>query len=166
MNETIFTVIEAQKQMIAQRDFNAPLNLVWRAWTEAELLDKWWAPKPWKAKTKRRDFSEGGEWLYCMQGPNGEEHWGITQYLKIVFEEFFDATDAFCDEEGTINNELPGTEWHVVFTETNSGTRVDVTTTFTSEEAIKQLIEMGVKEGTKMAHNNLDEVLEELLAIN
>lgn len=164
MNETVFTENPDQKQMIIEREFNGPVSLVWRAWTEAELLDKWWAPKPWKAVTRHMDFREGGYWLYCMQSPEGEQHWGKATFIKIVVKDFFDAEDVFCDEEGNENKELPGTEWHVVFTETKSGTKVKVTTTFASEEAMKQLIEMGVKEGTKMSHSNLDEVLEELLA--
>lgn len=164
MNSTIFTENFAQKQMLVSRTFNGPLDLVWRAWTEAELLDKWWAPKPWKAVTKNMDFREGGYWLYCMQGPEGEQHWGRADYKKIEIEDFFDAEDAFCDEEGNVNRELPGTDWHVTFTKTGTGTRVEVTTTFESEDAMKQLIEMGVKEGTEMAHNNLDGLLKELLA--
>lgn len=164
MNQTNFTENLTEKQMLVSRTFNAPLDLVWRAWTEAELLDKWWAPKPWKTITKTMDFREGGYWLYCMQGPEGEQHWGRADYKTIVVKDFFEAEDAFCDEEGNVNAELPGSDWHVLFTETESGTKVGVTTTFASEEAMKQLIEMGVKEGTQMAHNNLDELLKELLS--
>lgn len=36
----------------AVREFEANLSLVWKAWTEAEMLDQWWAPKPWKCETK------------------------------------------------------------------------------------------------------------------
>ena len=39
-------------RLIVVRDFDAPVDLVWRAWTESELLDLWWAPKPWRAQTK------------------------------------------------------------------------------------------------------------------
>ena len=163
MNETVFTEIFDQKQMIVEREFKGPLDLIWRAWTEAELLDKWWAPKPWKTVTKHMDFREGGYWLYCMKGPNeGERHWGKANYLKIRVEDFFDAKDIFCDEDGNENKELPGTGWHVMFTQIKTGTKVKVITSFSSIEAMKQLIEMGVKEGTKMCHNNLDELLHEL----
>jgi uncharacterized protein YndB with AHSA1/START domain len=164
MNETVITEYLDQKQMIVEREFAGPLDLVWRAWTEPELLDKWWAPKPWKAVTKHMDFRVGGYWLYCMQGPEGEKHWGRANYLKIKVEDFFDAEDAFCDEDGNVNNELPGTDWHVTFTATESGTTVEVTTTFASKDAMRQLIEMGVKEGTAMAHKNLDELLESMVA--
>lgn len=161
--ETIFTEDPGNKTMHVSREFNAPPDLVWRCWTEAELLDKWWAPQPWKTITKHMDFREGGSWLYCMQGPNeGEKHWGRTDYHKIEKKDFFDADDSFCDENGTVNTELPGTKWHVVFTATGTGTRVETTTTFASAEALRKLVEMGVKEGTRMAHENLDSLLKEL----
>jgi uncharacterized protein YndB with AHSA1/START domain len=128
------------------------------------LLERWWAPRPWKAVSKHMDFREGGHWLYCMQGPDGEKHWGKSTYRKIVKNDYYEADDVFCDEEGNVNKDLPGTDWHVSFSETNSGTKVIVTTTFESEKGMQQLIEMGVQEGTKMCHRNLDEVLEEVLS--
>lgn len=164
MNKTTFTENLDKKQLIVSREFNGPLELVWRTWTEAELLDRWFAPKPYKSVTKTMDFKEGGHRLYCMQGPNGEEHWGIMNFKKIVVHDFFEAEDAFCDSEGNVNQDLPGTDWHVQFTKTSSGTKVEVTSTFASVETMKQLVEMGVKEGTAMSHDNLDELLKELQA--
>src|SRR5690606_40261776 len=65
----------AQKKIFIKREFNAELEKVWQAWTTAELLDEWWAPKPWKARTKSLDFREGGKWFYAMVGPDGSESW-------------------------------------------------------------------------------------------
>ena len=48
------------KKITVTRHFNAPLDQVWKAWTESELLDQWWAPKPFKAETKFMDFKVGG----------------------------------------------------------------------------------------------------------
>lgn len=163
MSKTIFTEDLDKLQMIVEREFKGPVELVWRAWTEAELLARWWAPKPWKAITKHMDFREGGYWLYCMQGPEeNQQHWGRADYSKIVIRDFFEAQDYFCDPEGNKNENLPGTRWHVLFTKTGAGTKVMVTTTFASQEGMKKLIEMGVKEGTKMTHDNLDDLLQEL----
>lgn len=61
----------ANKKLIVVREFDAPLAEVWKAWTDSSILDQWWAPKPWKAKTKTMDFREGGTWLYSMVGPDG-----------------------------------------------------------------------------------------------
>src|SRR6187431_3103993 len=69
MNATIlfnFQVDKVNKKINVERSFNGPIDPVWSAWTEAEILDQWWAPKPWRAETKSMNFKEGGRWHYCM----------------------------------------------------------------------------------------------------
>lgn len=162
MNETIFTKQPEQRQLNVTREFNGSLDLVWKSWTDPDLLDQWWAPKPWKAETKFMDFSEGGYWLYSMNGPEGERHWARADYKKITEPVFFKADDSFCDEDGNKNSEMPEMFWKVNFTETESGTKVDVNISFSSEADMEKIIETGFKEGFMMAHNNLDELLKEL----
>lgn len=148
------------KAIIVTRVFDAPLNKVWNAWTNSEILDTWWAPKPWKAKTKSFDFRPGGDWLYAMQGPEGEEHWAIVKYESVDPNKSFTGTDNFCDEEGNINSEFGNSHWDVAFSDNgNDTTKVVVTLTFASEEDKSKLVEMGFKEGFSMGHDNLDEVL-------
>jgi len=159
MSKTIINENPAKKQLIIRREFNAPIELVWKAWTESELLDQWWAPKPWYAKTKYMDFRPGGYWLYCMNGPEGEQHWARADYLKIITQESFEGDDAFCDEEGNINHDIPGIHWQVKFIPMASNTLVEVITTFASVEDLKTIVEMGFKEGFTAAHGNLDELL-------
>lgn len=74
----------------------------------------------------------------------------------------FDADDSFCDEEGNRNYELPGMRWNNVFTLNGTGTNVNVSITFTSEEDLEKIISMGFKEGFAAAHNNLDELLKNM----
>jgi uncharacterized protein YndB with AHSA1/START domain len=71
------------KKITVKREFNAAPDLVWRAWTESKLLEKWWAPKPWMAKTKTLKFGEGGNWLYAMEGPDGTKIWSIVELSSI-----------------------------------------------------------------------------------
>ena len=71
MNQTTISKDAAARQLTVVREFQAPVEQVWKAWTEPSLLDEWWAPRPWKAITKRMDFQPGGTWLYVMAGPNG-----------------------------------------------------------------------------------------------
>jgi len=66
-----FLVDKENKKITVERSFNAPLDLVWSAWTEAEILDLWWAPKPYRTETKKMDFREGCRWHYCMVSPEG-----------------------------------------------------------------------------------------------
>src|SRR5687768_8096768 len=95
-----FTIDKENKKIKVEREFDAPVARVWAAWTEQELLDQWWAPKPWKARTKTMDFREGGYWLYAMVGPEGEEHWARADYKSISPLRSFSAADSFCDENG------------------------------------------------------------------
>ena len=157
--ETIYTTDEANKKIKATREFDAPVEKVWKAWTEKELLDQWWAPKPWKAKTLSMDFRDGGSWLYYMEGPEGERHYCRADYRSIVPNKTYEGLDAFTDEKGNINEEMPRMKWKVVFNKAGSGTKVDVEISFDSIESLEKIIEMGFKEGFAMAHNNLDELL-------
>jgi uncharacterized protein YndB with AHSA1/START domain len=158
-HQTVFKEDLANKKIKVTREFDAPVDKVWRAWTEPALLDKWWAPKPWKAVTKSMDFREGGNWLYYMQGPEGEKHHCICEYKTIDPEKNFTGTDAFTDEDGNVNKEMPQMAWDVSFRDQGNSTLVEVIISFASEEAMKQTIEMGFKDGFAAAHSNLDELL-------
>jgi uncharacterized protein YndB with AHSA1/START domain len=61
-----FTVDKNTATIYVTREFAADLDLVWDAFTKAEILDQWMGPKPWRVKTKEMDFREGGRWLYTM----------------------------------------------------------------------------------------------------
>ncbi len=159
MNGTTITKDAANKQLTIVRDFKAPVEQVWRAWTEPSLLDEWWAPKPWKAKTKSMEFKEGGTWLYAMQGPDGEETWCRADFETVDPGRSYTGTDAFCDADGKVTNDPPGMHWQVAFTPTAAGTRVNVVITFQSEEDMNKIVEMGFKEGFTAAHANLDSLL-------
>lgn len=158
-NRTQYTKDLPNKKLLVTRNFNAPLELVWRAWTESDLLDQWWAPKPYRAETKSISFTDGGNWLYCMAGPNGERQWCKVDFKKIDTHKSFEVVTYFCDENGVKNEEMPAMEWKSVFTAGGSGTTVEVTVTFTSQEALEQIVAMGFREGFAAAHDNLDEVL-------
>ncbi len=160
MNETKFT---ADKNVLTiRRTFDAPISVVWRAWTEAELLDQWWAPEPWKSQTSRMEFMIGGERLYAMVGPEGEEHWGLTTYKTVELQKSFSGEDAFCDNEGNVNIDLPVSNFQNQFKSETEKTVVIVITEYASEESLKQIIEMGLKEGLTIAYKKLDEVLNNL----
>ncbi len=157
MNETNFET--KGSQLIVTRTFMAPLALVWRAWTEPELLDQWWAPKPWKSQTSHMEFKMGGYRLYAMVGPQGEKHVGRTDYLSIIVNHSFSGKDSFCDAAGNVNPELPVAKFSNQFTGEGDQTVVRVVTQYGSEEELQQVIKMGMKEGLSMAYENLDQLL-------
>ncbi|GAB2772718.1 hypothetical protein GCM10027275_14560 [Rhabdobacter roseus] len=155
-----FNVDKENNKIRVERAFAAPVANVWAAWTQAELLDQWWAPKPWQAKTKTMDFREGGHWLYAMVGPEGEEHWARADYQSIVPTKAFTAQDAFCDENGTINDALPGAHWSNTFQpQGDHATVVSIEITFKELSDLESHLEMGFKEGFTMGLENLDELL-------
>lgn len=157
-----FSVDKTSNTIHIQREFDARLDLVWKAWTTAELLDQWWGPKPWRAETKTMNFREGGHWLYAMIGPDGEKHWSKANYLAIDTEKSFTARDGFCDENGVTNTGSPQNLWENHFTEKEEQTLVTITLTFDSLEDMETIIEMGFKEGFTMGLNQLDEFLSNL----
>jgi uncharacterized protein YndB with AHSA1/START domain len=158
--QTTISKDAANKKLIVVREFDAPLEQVWKAWTDSDILDKWWAPKPWKAKTKTMDFREGGLWLYNMVGPDGTESFCRADFKTIVQNKSYTGEDAFCDENGNITHDIPGMHWKSEFSATDTGTKVEVEITFANEADMEKIIEMGFEAGFTAAHGNLDELLE------
>lgn len=154
-----FTVNKENNTIHVKREFNANLELVWQAWTTAELLDQWWGPKPWRAETKTMDFQEGGFWHYAMVSPEGEKHWAKASYISIIKEKSFTAKDGFCDENGTMNPAFPQNLWKNSFIPKENKVQVDITLTFDTLADLEKTIEMGFKEGFTMGLNQLDELL-------
>jgi len=150
------------KKMTVVREFAAPVDQVWKAWTTPELLDQWWAPLPFKAVTVSMNLKEGGRWFYYMLGPQGEKHHCCIDYKKIQTGKMFSGMDAFCDEKGNLNLEFPRMEWETRFLPSPSGTRVEVQIQFASEADLLKIAEMGFQEGFTMAHGNLDLLLASL----
>ncbi len=155
-----FSVDKEKQSVFVKREFKAPISMVWSAWTEPEILDRWWAPKPWKSKTKSMDFKVGGRRLYAMVGPEGEEHWALAEFESITPKSNFKFLDGFCDKQGNINNELPRSDWNVDFIEQDGSTIVNITIQHESHSDLERILEMGFKEGFTMALQNLDEILE------
>jgi uncharacterized protein YndB with AHSA1/START domain len=154
-----FKVDKENSTVNVTREFAANKDLVWRTWTEPELLDKWWAPKPWKSVTKSMEFEEGGRRLYAMVGPNGEEHWAFADYSSINPKDNFSYSDGFCDSEGNRTESLPDSSWSVNFSESNGVTTVYVEIKHETLEDLEKIIEMGFKEGFTACLEQLTELL-------
>lgn len=148
-----------EKSILVSREFAAPVELVWRAFTESEILDQWWGPAPWRAETKSMDFSVGGHWLYAMVSPENEKHWGRMDYLSIEKHKNFHMNDAFCDEDGKVNPEMPVSRGSNVFTKTMGGTKVEFKMVYSTEEQLKQIIEMGFEQGITICFDQLEQMI-------
>src|ERR1700743_1132818 len=159
-NNFVFEADLAAKTIHVVREFNAPIEKVWRAWTEPDLVEKWIAPKPWKAQTKIWDFTVGGASLYAMIGPEGQKHWVYAVFTAIENHSAIVKTGMGCDGEGNPDTEGSKTYWDTKFSSIDSNrTKVDQVITFTDESTIKWFVEGGFKEGTAMTLEQLDELL-------
>ncbi|WP_433815946.1 SRPBCC family protein [Flavobacterium johnsoniae] len=156
-----FTVDKENNTVNVKREFDASLANVWSAWTEPEILDQWWAPAPWKSKTKSMDFKEGGRRLYAMIGPEGEQHWAIADFTSISPKSNFKYLDAFSDSEGNLNTEFPRSDWNVNFSEQDGSTFVDVVIKHEKLSDLEMIIQMGFKEGFTIAMEGLDKIFAE-----
>src|SRR5687768_4427919 len=110
-----FLVNKENNTLTIKREFAAGRQLVWDCHTKSELLDQWFAPKPLVTRTKSMDFRNGGHWHYAMIEPNGTEYWGWLEYRNIHPIDFYETFDAFSNEAGEINTELPRAQWVVTF---------------------------------------------------
>lgn len=154
------TVDKASKTVHVTKEFNAQLPLVWDAFTKQEILDQWWAPKPFLSKTKVMDFKVGGRRFYAMVSPEGQENWQVQQYTSITPKTNFQYFSAFADKDENLH--LPGSDWDLTFTEHNGITKVNISIKNDSLERMEKMIEMGFKEGFTMTLNSLDEVIASL----
>jgi uncharacterized protein YndB with AHSA1/START domain len=161
-----FTVDKASKTVYIKREFNAGISLVWDAFTKADLIDQWIAPKPMMAKTKYQDFKVGGKRFYAMVSPAGDERWALQEYTSITPKTNFKMYNVFTDKDE--NPELHGSEWDHNFSEASPSTSLRITTvniTIYNEslERLEMILE-GFTQGMKMALSNLENLLAALSA--
>lgn len=161
-----FTVDKAKKTVFITREFDADLSLVWDAFTRAEILDQWVAPKPWTSRTKFMDFRVGGRRFYAMVSPEGQERWAIQKYTSISPKTNFKMFNTFADKDE--NPELPGSDWDYTFSEQDARpgeptgrkkTIVHITIYNESLARMEKMIEMGFTEGFKASMSNLEKLL-------
>ena len=94
-----------ERELVIERIFDAPRELVWKAWTEPEQLMRWWGPKGFTSPAAKIDFRVGGKYLFAMRSPEYEEGrvlWSTGTYREIVPFERIVCTDSFADENGNV----------------------------------------------------------------
>jgi len=157
-----FTVDKATATIYVTREFAAELDLVWDAWTKAEILDQWVAPKPWRAETKEMDFREGGRWLYAMISPEEVKHWSLVEFIKIEEKQSFVSTNSFADAAGNrLSNGFTSSQTITRFIPGSEKTTVKVEKKMASLAELEQFIARGFKEGTAATMENLDQYFQQ-----
>lgn len=157
-----FLVDKEKNTITINREFMAGRPLVWDCYTKSEILDQWFAPTPLTTKTKSMDFREGGHWHYAMAEPNGTEYWGLTKYITIRPIDYYTALDAFSDQNGNINPDLPRAQWQVTFTDKGQNAMLKTVVTYNSLEDLEAVIHMRMKDGLTSTLERLDVLLNKL----
>jgi uncharacterized protein YndB with AHSA1/START domain len=157
-----FTVDKTAKTVFITREFNAELSLVWDAFTKQEILDQWWAPKPYLSKTIKMDFKVGGRRFYAMVSAEGQKlNYSIQTYTAISPKTNFMFESVFADKDE--NPFPPGSDWDLTFSEVNGITKVSISIYNESLERMEKMIEMGFQGGFTMTLNYLETLLATLL---
>lgn len=155
----IFTKDKKAATIYIMKVFHCSVDEVWNHFTQADLLNKWWAPKPWKCETLKMEFEPGGFWYYAMIGPENEKHFGGAKYHEINYHRSFDFTDFFTDENGNMNTALPTTKSLIGFTGVAQGTKLTINNHFNSPAEMLQILGMGAEQGFTAALNQLEKLL-------
>lgn len=142
-----FTIDRENKTLTVERTFNAPRELVWKAWTEPERIAVWWAPKGWTTSVQQMDVRPGGLWHYCMSGPNGAQSCGKTYYSEVTAPERLVYLDTFVDGAGNLLEGLPKLNATTEFTEQDGKTTITTRTKFSAVEEIEMLLGFGMEQG-------------------
>jgi uncharacterized protein YndB with AHSA1/START domain len=98
--EVYITTVPKEKELVIMRQFNAPRELMFKVWSQAEHLAKWWGPKGANIKVNRFEFKPGGTFLYSMMAPTGSEMWGKFVYREITAPEKLVFVNSFSDKDG------------------------------------------------------------------
>jgi uncharacterized protein YndB with AHSA1/START domain len=143
-------------------EYDAPVERVWQLWSDPRLLERWWGPPTYPATVDEHDLSPGGRVAYHMTGPDGDRAGGWWKVLVVEPPHRLELEDGFADADGAPNAKMPTTHMRVDITAVEAGTRMSITTTFPSAEAMEQLVSMGMDEGMSLAMGQIDAILAEL----
>lgn len=151
------------KTIIIEREFNAPIDLVWKVYTQKEHIEKWFGPKGFNTKVALNEFRKNGNYEYIMIGPDRKEYPSVGTYKEIKEQEFIIATDDFGDDFRKDNDKLPeGMITEVHFEDLGEKTKLKIIINHPSVEEKLKHEKMGVIEGFTSMFDCLDEYLYEL----
>jgi uncharacterized protein YndB with AHSA1/START domain len=94
-----------KQDIVVIRSFDAPVELVWKAWTDPELVMLWWGPTNYTSPECKIDFREGGQYIFCMRAPKeqgGLDYYSTGFYKKIVPLKRLEFTQYLSDKDGNV----------------------------------------------------------------
>jgi len=146
-------------ELTFSRIYDAPRELVFKAFSEPGQISQWWPPKGWAMPVCSIDFRPGGEWRYCFRNAAGEEHWSRAVYHKIIPQQLIVYSDEFIDAQGNIITGLPSKTVTVTFDDLDGKTRLTVMVLLATAADRQKLVEMGFIRGFTETLGNLERYL-------
>lgn len=122
-------------ELTLTRVYDAPVKLVWEAWTESKHIEKWWGPRGFTLTTKSKDIRPGGKWIYTMHGPDGVDYPNITTYHEVV------KYEKLVYDHGGNEERQKMFAVTVTFKENHGQTTMDMTMTLDTEKEAKAMAE-------------------------
>jgi uncharacterized protein YndB with AHSA1/START domain len=148
-------------QIQLTREFKAPVQKVWDAWTNPDMIAQWWGPEGFSTRVEHIDFKPQGQWRYIMtDDQTGDEYPAEGVFVEIVERQKIVTTDNFDDAAVAANSKLPrGMVLTVAFEPTTDGTRLTIVITHQTAEDKATHEAMGVVSGWESSFDSLDAFL-------
>ena len=145
-------------------EFQLGPERLWAVFSDPRQLERVWGPPGWPSTFDAFDFTPGGRATYRMTSPTGETANGTWEFVSIDPPRGYEVVDSFADENGEPLETMPAMRMALTFEATPEGSRLTSVSRFASAEALEQVVAMGVVEGSTLAMNQLDVVLQDLRA--
>ena len=143
-----------ENEIAITRFYDAPVQLVWDAWTDPDQVARWWGPRGFTLTTHSKDLRAGGSWVYTMHGPDGIDYPNITRYIEV------EPGRRLVYDHGASEGKPPLFRVTVVFTDVKGGTRMDMRMAFTGPEALREAKNVIRNAGGNSTWDRLAEYLE------
>jgi len=143
----------AERELTFTRTFNAPIQLVFKVWTDPAHIVNWWGPQGFTNTIHKMEAKPGGEWIYTMHGPDGKDYENYVAYHEVVKPHRI----TFSHDTG------PDDIWFEVtveLREKEKQTELTMTMLFPTQEARDRIVkESGANEGNKQTMDKLEKYL-------
>ncbi|MGH6928251.1 MAG: SRPBCC family protein [Dongiaceae bacterium] len=140
-------------------ELDATVERAWQLWADPRQLERWWGPPMYPATFVDHDFKPGGEVTYYMTSPEGDKSYGWWEFIAVDPPRRLEVKDGFSDDTGTRNEDMPPGRMVVTLDGRDGKTVMEITSHFTSLDAMNQLIEMGQEEGMVQALGQIEAIL-------
>ena len=140
------------REILQTREFDAPRELVFEAWTAPEKIGQWWGPNGFTTTTDKMEFKPNGDWKFTMHRPDGTDYPNHIVYTRIEEPELLKYDHyGHRDEEG----DPPHFKVTVIFEDLGGRTRLTMRMLFPSAQARNEAAEFGAIEGGQQTLNRL-----------